>query len=546
MSFNIADLFEHAVDLMPDRTALICADRRLTFAQLDERANRLAHHLLAHGIGEGAHIGYYTRNLVETVETLLAAFKLRAVAINVNYRYVADELRYLFSNADLGAVVYERAYAKAVQEVWPDVPTLRHALVIDDGSDPGIAALGVDYDAALAAASPERDFGPRSSDDLYILYTGGTTGAPKGVMWRHIDVWRTLGGGFDFYTGQPIEDEWQMSRTGAQGDPVVWFTVPPLIHAAAQWPMFQALFAGSAVVLTPQFEPADVWRQVAEHKVNILVITGDAMARPLLDVLPDSSYDRSSLFSIGSGAALFSPAVKRECLRLLPGVIITDSVGASETGFSGISIVDKDKLPDGGPRIARGAETVVLDEDNRQVQPGSGVIGRLARSGHIPLGYYRDPQRSAAMFVEADGVRYAVPGDQATVEADGTIHLLGRGNMCINTGGEKVFPEEVEATLKAYPDVFDALVIAVPDHRYGQRVAAVVQPRAGVELDLAALTEHARAHLAGYKVPRSFWVTERITRLPSGKPDYRWAQQYTQEHPQDTLEHRAGVLLEDR
>jgi len=541
MSFNIADLFEHAVDLMPDRTALICGDRRLTFAQLDARANGLAHHLAGRGIGPGAHIGYYARNGVEVVETLLAAFKLRAVAINVNYRYVTDELRYLFGNADLSAVVHDRRYSPTVRAVWPDVPTLRHAVVIDDGTGGGDADYaGVDYDAALAAASAERDFGPRSSDDLYVLYTGGTTGDPKGVMWRHEDVWRTLGGGFDFYTGAPITDEWQMSRTGAQGAPVVWFAIPPLIHAAAQWPMFQALFAGSTVVLTPQFDPGDVWRQVARHKVNILVITGDAMARPLLDALPSSGCDTSSLFSIGSGAALFSPTVKRECLKLLPNVIVTDSVGASETGFSGISIVDKDNLPDGGPRIARGAETVVLDEQNRPVQPGSGVIGRLARSGHIPLGYYRDPAKTAAMFVEVDGVRYAVPGDQATVEADGSIHLLGRGNMCINTGGEKVFPEEVEAALKAHPDVFDALVIGVPDDRYGQRVAAIVEARGGARIDLPTLADHVRQRLAGYKVPRSIWLAEQITRFPSGKPDYRWALRFAQENPPSADQHAAA------
>jgi acyl-CoA synthetase (AMP-forming)/AMP-acid ligase II len=419
-----------------------------------------------------------------------------------------------------------------VAQVWSDIPTLRHAVVVEDGSDADVSGYGgVSYEDALAAASGARDFGERSADDLYILYTGGTTGYPKGVMWRQEDVWRVLGGGFDFYTGAPIEDEWLMARNGAAGAPIVWFAIPPLIHAAAQWPMFQGLFAGSAVLLTPQFDPVDVWRQVEQHRANILVVTGDAIVRPLLDALDDAPYDRSSVFSIGSGAALFSAAVKRECLERLPGVIVTDSVGASETGFSGIAIVDKDKLADGGPRIARGAETVVLDDDDRPVEPGSGVVGRLGRSGHIPLGYYKDPEKTAALFVTVDGVRYSVPGDQAMVEADGSIRLLGRGNMCINTGGEKVFPEEVESALKAHPDVFDALVFAVPDSRYGQRVAAVVEPRTGASLDIDGLLTHARGSLAGYKVPRSLWVAEQVPRLPSGKPDYRAAQQFAAEHP---------------
>jgi acyl-CoA synthetase (AMP-forming)/AMP-acid ligase II len=531
MSLNIADLFEHAVDLMPQRRALICGDRTLTFAELEDRSNRLAHHLASQGIHQGDNIGYYARNGVEVVETLLAAFKLRAVPININYRYVADELRYVVDNADIVAVVHDRRFTPAVNEVWPDVPSLRHTLCIEDGSDVDVSERTASYADIIAGAGGQRDFGQRSPDDHYIVYTGGTTGQPKGVVWRHEDVWHTFGGGFDFYTGAQIVDEWQVARNGAAAEPVVWFTIPPLIHAAAQWPMFMALFAGSPVVLTPQFDAHDVWRQVQEHDVNIMVITGDAMARPLLDALPDSPFDHSSLFAIGSGAALFSPVVKRQCLAMLPNVVITDSVGGSETGFSGISIVDKDRLPEGGPRISRGAETVVLDDNNRPVEPGSGVIGRLGRSGHIPLGYYKDPAKTAAMFVEVDGVRYTLPGDQATVEADGTIHLLGRGNTCINTGGEKVFPEEVEAALKDHPDVYDALVFAVPDDRFGQRVAAVIQPRTMAGFDAHRMISHLRDHLAGYKVPRTIWIAERVPRLPSGKPDYREAQRFAAHDP---------------
>ncbi|MBA0126920.1 acyl-CoA synthetase [Haloechinothrix sp. YIM 98757] len=531
MSFNIADMFEHAVDLMPDRVAVICGDRQVTYAELEERSNRLAHHLAAHGVGEGSHVGLYLRNSIEAMETMLAAYKLRSVAINVNYRYTASELRYIVDNADLVALVHESGYADTVAEVLPDTPRLRHRVVVDDGvTAPTVGDGAVRYEEALAASNAERAFPARTSDDLYILYTGGTTGSPKGVMWRHEDIWRVLGGGIDFYTGEPVRDEWQQARLGAEGEGSTWFTIPPLIHGAAQWPALSALFSGGTLVLTPQFDPHEVWQLVERHAVNIAVITGDAMARPLIEALSDGGYDASSLVAIGSGAALFSPSVKRQCLEALPHVVISDSIGSSETGFGGMSVAAPDDDSDRGPRVQAGAETVVLDENDRPVRPGSGVVGRLARGGHIPLGYYKDPEKSAAMFVESEGKRYAIPGDWATVEEDGSITLLGRGNRCVNTGGEKVFPEEVEAALKSHADVFDAVVVGVPDERFGQRVAAVVELRPGRRLDFDGVSTHVRRELAGYKVPRSVWVADRIVRSPSGKPDYRWAERFTSEH----------------
>ncbi|MFI6095017.1 acyl-CoA synthetase [Lentzea sp. NPDC051213] len=517
MALNIADLFEHSVDLVPDRTAVLCGERRLTYRALEERANRLAHHLARHGVGPGSHVGVYLRNRAETLETMLAVYKLRAVAININYRYVREELRYVFDNADLVALVHERQTSDVVAEVLPDVPGLRHVVVVDD-----------DYETVLAAEHPERDFPERSADDLYVVYTGGTTGKPKGVMWRHEDIWRVLGGGIDFYSGEPVADEWQQARQGAQGEPVTWFTMPPLIHAAAQWPALVALFGGHTVLLTPRFDPVEAWRLIERHGVAIAVITGDAMARPLVDALRDGDFDTSSLVAMGSGAALFSSSVKQQCLDALPNVVITDSVGSSETGFSGIGIVEPGAAV--APRVRPGKETVVLDERGRPVVPGSGVAGRLARTGHLPLGYYKDPDRTAEMFIEVDGRRYVTPGDRALVEADGTITLLGRGNTCINTGGEKVFPEEVEGTLKAHPDVFDAIVIGVEDDRTGQRVAAIVQLRPGYTPDVPRIDAYARTRLAGYKVPRSYWFADEVGRTPSGKPDYGWALRYAQEH----------------
>jgi acyl-CoA synthetase (AMP-forming)/AMP-acid ligase II len=512
MALNIADLFEHAADAFPDRLAIACGDRALTYAQLDARANRLAHHLAAKGIQPGMHIGVYARNSIEAVETLLATYKLRAVAINVNYRYVEDELRYVFTDADLVALVHDAQYAAQVAAVLPQVPPL-----LD------VVSIGGDYEAALAGASPERDFGPRSADDLYILYTGGTTGNPKGVMWRHEDVWRVLGGGIDFMSGEPLADEWEQSKRGMG---MVRLCVAPLIHGNAQWGALMALFAGDTVVLVPHFDAHEIWRAVQRWKVNVIVLIGDAMARPIIEALAEGGYDASSIWAVSSSAALFSPSVKEQYLTHLPNIVLTESIGSSETGFAGIGFVTAETKSD-GPRVNPGPGTIVVDDDGRPA--GVGVIGRLARGGHVPIGYYKDPEKTATMLIEIDGMRYSMPGDYARLEEDGRISLLGRGNTCVNTGGEKVYPEEVEGVLKAHPAVFDALVIGVPDERLGQRVAALIQPRRESTLDLSELETHVRRHVAGYKVPRTVWLVEQIGRTASGKPDYAWARKYAQE-----------------
>lgn len=531
MALNIADLVEHAVDLVPERVAVRCGDRSVTFAELEARTNRLAHHLAARGVRAGSHVGVYCRNSIEAIEAMVATYKLRAVAINVNYRYVPAELRYLFDNADLVALVHDRTYAPLVADVLPDAPLLKHVIVVEDGSDADATGYhGVPYDEALADGSPERDFEPRSADDRYLLYTGGTTGMPKGVIWRHEDVWRTLGGGINFMTGDYVTDEWQLAREGKEGGVLVRFPIPPLIHGATQWGALQSLFSGGTVVFTPQFDPHEVWRTVAKHKVNVMLIVGDAMARPMIEALGQGDYDASSLVAIASTAALFSPSVKEQYLDALPNVVITDSIGSSETGFTGVSFVQRGAGSGGGPRVMAGSDAIVIDEHNQPMRPGTGEIGRIARGGHIPLGYHKDPEKTAALFAEIDGKRYTVPGDLARLEEDGTITLLGRGNTCVNSGGEKIFPEEVEGALKSHPDVFDALVIGVPDERLGQRVAALVQPRPGREPSYAELDAHVRQTIAGYKVPRTLWLVDQINRSPSGKPDYRWAQDYAGGH----------------
>jgi 3-oxocholest-4-en-26-oate---CoA ligase len=530
MARNFADLFEHAVDVFGDRIALVSGDRQVTYTEFEQRANRLAHYLSGLGVGPGDHIGLYAHNSIEAAETIIAACKIRAVAININYRYTENELRYMFGDADLVALVCDRRYAPLAAAAVPSAAPLRGTVVIEDGSGAGTGAA-ITYDAALAGGSPERDFAARSNDDVYIIYTGGTTGYPKGVMWRHEDLWRTLAGGIDFLTGVPLADEWEQSRKGLESGGLVRLTAAPLIHGAAQVAMVAALFSGDTVVLAPRFDAHEVWHAIERHKVNLVFIIGDAMGRPLIEAYHEGGYDASSMFALSSSGALFSPAVKDAIAAALPNIVITDAIGSTETGFAGLAAVTAGAPQRGGPTVAPGPEVIVLDERGRPAPPGE--IGRLARGGHVPLGYYKDPDRTAAMLAVVDGRRYAVPGDLARLEADGSVTLLGRGSTCVNTGGEKVFPEEVEGALKSCPDVFDALVIGVPDELLGQRVAALVQLREGHGADLPAIEAHVREQIAGYKVPRSIWLVDAISRGPAGKPDYHWAHRHAASRPAD-------------
>ena len=537
MALNIADLAEHAIDAVPDRVALICGDDQLTYGQLEEKANRFAHYLIDQGVKKDDKVGLYCRNRNEIVIAMLGIVKAGAIGVNVNFRYVESELRYLFENSDMVALVHERQYADRVAHVLPDTPNVKTVLVVDDGSDKDYRRYGgVEFYSALEKGSPERDFGPRSADDIYLLYTGGTTGFPKGVMWRHEDIYRVLLGGTDFATGEYVKDEYDLAKQAAAAPPMVRFPIPPMIHGATQSATWMALFSGGTIVLAPEFDADEVWRTVHKHKVNLLFFTGDAMARPLLDALSkDNDYDLSSLYLLASTAALFSPSIKEKLLELLPNRVITDSIGSSETGFGGTSVVAKGQAHTGGPRVNIDKWTVVLDENGNEVRPGSGVRGVIAKRGHVPVGYYKDPEKSAATFKVINGVRYAIPGDYATVEQDGTVTLLGRGSQSINSGGEKIYPEEVEAALKGHPDVFDALVVGVPDERYGQCVAAVVQPRSGTRPTLAELDRFVRSEIAGYKVPRKLWYVDEIKRSPAGKPDYRWAKEQTEARPADEV-----------
>jgi acyl-CoA synthetase (AMP-forming)/AMP-acid ligase II len=518
VTYNLAELFEAVVDADPDREVLVVGDRRLTYRQLDERANQLAHAMQAAGIGAGDTVGLQLANGSEYVEGMLAAFKLSAIPVNINYRYVERELRHLYDDSGMVGLLVHRAFAARAAAALEGSPALRLLLDVEDGTDAAVTPGASPYEEVLAASSPARPGIQGSSDDLYLIYTGGTTGMPKGVVWRHEDIFKSaMGGGDVMQSGDHVTGPAQLAeRLPANG--ITALASPPLMHAAAHWLTFHQLFTGGKVVLLPlgRFDPAEIWKVIADEGVFNIVLVGDAMVKPLLDRLesfPDEIHT-DPLWVLASSGAPLSQHTKDRLLRLLPGRMLIDSLGSSETGVLGAKEGGTFKLND---------STTVLGADNKPVVPGSGQTGKVARRGAVPLRYHNDPVKSAATFVEVDGVRWALTGDEATLEQDGTVKLLGRGSQCINTGGEKVYPEEVEEPLKAHPAVEDALVVGVPDERWGERVVAVVQATSPVTLK--ELQEHVRGSVAGYKVPKGLVLVDKVVRSPAGKADYRWAKE---------------------
>jgi acyl-CoA synthetase (AMP-forming)/AMP-acid ligase II len=531
VAYNIADLYEHTVDAVPDRLALIASGKQLTFSELDARANRFGHFLQSRGIGPGDHVGIYAVNSEQWVTAMLGCLKVRAVPINVNYRYVEAELAYLIGNAELVACVFDQEYAPRLAAVKDESPKLHTLVHIEDESGADTSALGsIPFEEACAQGSPERDFPERSNDDIYIIYTGGTTGMPKGVMWRHEDIYFALGQGIDALTGERVASEYTKAEMAAATEtPLVFGVIPPLMHGAAQIATLSQWFIGSTIVLVSKFSAEGVWDLVDEHGINSIIITGDAVARPMIEALEDEPdrWSASTLVSLSSSAALFSQSVKDRFLERFPNLIITDSIGSTEGGFNGVTYAAKgEKADGGGPTVNPGPDVAVLDEDLNLIPRGDTRVGRLGRTGNIPLGYFNDPKKTAEVFVTAnDGKRYSMGGDFARWTEDGRLVMLGRGSVSINSGGEKIYPEEVEAALKSHPAVYDCLVVGVPDERWGQKVAAIVHLRDGHQVSLKELSDHARTLVAGYKVPRELHVVDEIVRSPSGKPDYPWAKQ---------------------
>ena len=532
MEFNLGDLFESVADAVPDRVAVVGAHRRLTYAELVDRTTRLAHGLRASGVEPGEHVGLCMRNTIGHVAAMLACYQLRAVPINVNWRYGALELAYLFDDADAVFVLYDAEFGSAVRPAVASVPSVRCA----------IETHSAEYDALIVDA-PARDFGPRSADDRYILYTGGTTGMPKGVVWRQEDIFfAAIGGGNP--GGAPITDPAQLApnviantaqRVGpflAPGEPgpdrYVTLSMGPLMHASGSWGALGTLLGGGTLVLDPEpgLDAARVLDLVARERVCLLTLVGDAGGRPLADAVEaePTRWDLSCLRLLGSGGSMLSADVKTRLLGAIPSVLaILEGMGSSESPAQAVAVSTRRTGVAPTLTFAAKAETIVVDDALAPLPPGLGLVGRLATRGRVPLEYYKDPERSARTFVTIDGARYSLPGDRATVDADGTIHLVGRGSACINTGGEKVYPEEVEAVLLTHPNIRDALVIAAPDDHYGSVVCALVVGVDGAAPTLDDLRAHCHAQLAGYKAPRRLIAVDAIARTPAGKPDYAWA-----------------------
>ncbi len=517
-SVHLGDILEVVADAVPDRRAVVTEHRSVTYAEYDERTTRLANHLVSEGVRPGEHVAIHAMNCIEWAECFIGVMKARAVPINVNYRYLHDELVHVYASSKVTMVILAPEYAEVVERVRQDVPTVTRTL-----------SFGEEYESALARASAERLVTDRTGDDHYVLFTGGTTGLPKGVVWRQEDI--IIAALNAIRLGAPIESVEQLgSETAANENPVVMCTAGPLMHGGSQWILGNSVVGGATFVLYTRhhFEPEAFLDLVATSGANSLVTLGDAMARPVAEALarePDR-WDMSSVFVVSNGAAPLSPAVREQIRTVLPGVMINDSYGASESGTTGT------RLDDGTERAAPvfnvGPETTVLDVALQQCPVGE--VGLLARSGRIPLGYLDDAVKTAATFKVIDGVRWVLPGDQARIEQDGSITVLGRGSQVINTGGEKVHPEEVEAVLLAHPAVFDAAVVGAPHPRWGEAVTALVSLREGAEdTEAEEVRAHCRERIADYKVPKEVIVVSEVPRTPVRKVDYRRAREVAQE-----------------
>ncbi|MEO3859397.1 acyl-CoA synthetase [Acrocarpospora sp. B8E8] len=524
MEFNHADLFEGLADTIGDRVAVICGDERVTYAELDALANRLAHHLAAQGVRAGQHVGIHLYNGIEYITAILAALKIRAVAVNVNYRYVEAELLYLYNDSDMVALIYDVEFDERVAAVVPGVPLLRHLIAVGGESRvPG----AVPYRRALAESSDTRGFETRSGQDIYIIYTGGTTGMPKGVMWHVEDLFMAFGGGNPY--GAPLSSPEAVIEQARNSGPMIMMAAAPLMHGAAQMGTFISWWMGGTMVYVPKFDARAVLAAIEREKVFTINITGDAMAQPLADAIATGEYDLSSLLVVSSTGAILTGSVRDRLQALLPNKMIMDSFGSTESGYTASAV--SGSSPETGLKYQPNANAnmAILDADLKPVQPGTGEMGTVAKTGRIAFAYYNDPEKTEQTFViDADGVKWLLTGDLAVVEEDGTMRVFGRGSQCINTGGEKVFPEEVEAVLKGHPDVFDAVVTGIPDDRWGFSVAAVIEPRDGTTPTAENLDAHCRAKLSGYKVPRTYAFVDEMVRSPAGKADYRWAKETAQ------------------
>ncbi|MFE3543962.1 acyl-CoA synthetase [Nocardia sp. NPDC059177] len=536
--FTLVGAADAAAAALPDRDIIIQGDRRHTYAQVAERSKRLAAYLHAQGLGchtERADLaphevgqdllGIYAHNGNEYVESLIGAFRARVAPFNVNYRYVKSELHHLLADAGATALVYHASFAPRVAEIRSELPQLRVLVQIADDSGNELLDGAVDYESVIAATEPAELPVTASPDDLYVLYTGGTTGMPKGVLWRQHDIYMAACGGRDVNTGTQVASYAEIGARAAANPGVKLMLLPPLMHGAAQWAVLTAMTTGQSVVFSPVVDRVDgpeIVRAIERERVAIAIVVGDAMARPLLAAVESNIADVSSLAALANGGAVLTPTVKEQWIAAVPGLVVLDGVGSSETGTQLHHVSAAGFVSTG--TFSAGLDTRVVAEDLGTVlEAGHDGLGWLAKRQFTPLGYKDDAAKTAATFPVVDGVRYVLPGDRARHLADGTIELLGRDAVTINSGGEKIFAEEVESALASHPAVADVLVVGRPNERWGQEVVAVVALTGSATAE--ELIEHAGRSLARYKLPKAVVFRAAISRSPAGKADYRWARE---------------------
>lgn len=539
VSFDLSSVFRTAAETIPDREVLIWRDRRLTYAAMDARIDGVAHYLVAQGLGchterdqlaghqSGQdHIGLYLRNGNEYLEAMVGGYRARVAPFNVNYRYVEEELLYLLADANARALVYAAEFAPQVQAIRGRLPNLTVLIQVEDGSGNELLPDAVDYESITGTAEPDGGMPTPSGDDLYVLYTGGTTGMPKGVLWRQHDIFMSAMGGRPFMGGAPLNTYADLAKQiSEQAGVRSLLLIPPLMHGAAQWGVFNTISAGGWIAIpddVARFDADAILRLAERERVLGIPVVGDAMARPLVDQIEKGDYDLSGLLAMTNGGAPLSPTVRDRLLTALPNLMILDAVGASESGAQMTMVATKGAETRAATFTPLADTTVVATDFSRVLEPGDGD-GWLARREFVPLGYLGDAEKTARTFPTIDGVRWSIPGDKANFLADGRIELLGRDSVTINSGGEKIFAEEVERAVASHPAVFDVVVTGRPSERWGNEVVAIVQFAENRSATDQELAEACRAHIADYKVPKAFVRTDKVVRSPAGKADYRWA-----------------------
>ena len=539
VSFDLSTVFRTVAEAIPDNEVMIWRDLRLTYAQMDARIDGVAHYLVSRGLGchierdrlaghqSGQdHVGLYMRNGNEYLEAMVAGYRARVAPFNVNFRYVEEELLYLLTDSGARALIYSSEFAPAVQAIRDRLPDLQVLIQVADDSGNPLLPGAVDYESVTATPEPADGMPTPDGEDLYILYTGGTTGMPKGVLWRQHDIFMSAMGGRPF-TGGPELTTYQdlIDQVVAGAGLRSFLVLPPLMHGAAQWGVFNTISAGGWVAVpedVKHFDADAILRLAERERVLSIPVVGDAMARPLVDQIEKGDYDLSGLMALTNGGAPLSPTVRERLLTALPNLIIMDAVGASESGAQMTSIATKGADVQAATFTPMADTTVVAVDFSRVLEPGDGE-GWLARRVFVPLGYLGDADKTARTFPTIDGVRFSIPGDKARYLADGRIELLGRDSVTINSGGEKIFAEEVERAIASHPSVYDVVVAGRPSERWGNEVVAIVQLAQGKTATDEELIEACRPHIAQYKFPKAFVRTDQVVRSPAGKADYRWA-----------------------